>query len=77
MIKLTQKEITKMLKIIGSEGIKEISKEFNVSDDLVRKVINGDRSNNNILIFAVDLAVEKSKKLDKLKKEVKSKIQTI
>ena len=77
MIKLTQKEIAKMLKTIGSDGIKEISKEFNVSDDLVRKVINGDRSNNKILIFAVDLAVEKSKKLDKLKKEVKSKIQTI
>lgn len=77
MIKLTKKLRQKLLKNIGSDGLEEISTQFNVSTILVRKVINGERNNDDILIFAVELASEKSKKLDNMKKYVISKIQSI
>jgi len=77
MVKLTPSKRKKIYSLIGRVGIQEVAKKFSVTEGYVRMIIGGQRNNINILEYVVQMAEEKSHKLDEKLEKIKLNISKI
>lgn len=77
MVTPSEKKRKKIYKLLGKHGILDVALKFNVKEDYVRKVIRGERKNLSILKYVIDLASEKSHKLDETLDIIKSSLKNI
>lgn len=77
MVILTPKKRKKIYSLIGREGIKLVAEKFEVTEGYVRMIIAGKRNNIDILEYVVQLAEEKSHKLDEKLHKIKLNISKL
>jgi hypothetical protein len=67
---MTPELLEKLKRSLPPKGIKTIAEKLNLSEDMVRKVLNNDKNNENVIDAAIELAKE-------YKEKQEERIQTI